>query len=200
MNLSVQLWTLAMMVMSGIGMGVAFDGYRVVSGRLQIGRLWIPVLDLLYWLLATLIVFRVLSASNEGEVRVYVFLGLLLGIALYFWLFSSSVIAFVVWLIQTIEKTFRFLVLCFDWLVLRPLLLIYRLVRVILGFLVVFSIFLFKIVVQLVSPLWRLLRWLLRPLTGLMMQKLEPAWKRWRIEERFKNSWNGLIKLWKRLF
>ncbi len=62
-----------MMLLSGIGMGVAFDSYRVVSNRLHIGRLWIPILDLLYWLAATLIVFRVLMANNDGEVRIYIF-------------------------------------------------------------------------------------------------------------------------------
>ena len=63
------------MLLSGIGMGVVFDGYRVVSDELRISRLWVPVFDLLYWIAATLAVFQVLSTSNEGEVRAYVFLG-----------------------------------------------------------------------------------------------------------------------------
>ncbi|XEC94972.1 spore cortex biosynthesis protein YabQ [Paenibacillus tarimensis] len=200
MSLDVQFWTLAMMLLSGIGMGVAFDGYRVLSNRLRIGRLWIPVLDMLYWLAATIIVFRVLSASNEGEVRVYVFLGLLLGIGCYFWLFSSTVIAIVVWLIETIQKIVRLLIRCFDWLVLKPIVLLYRFVRIILGFFVVFTIFLFKIVIQLLRPFYLLLGWAARPLTGLVRRFLGPHWTRLRVSERIRRVWDGLTGLWKKLF
>ncbi|RXZ79286.1 spore cortex biosynthesis protein YabQ [Paenibacillaceae bacterium] len=200
MNLEVQFWTLLTMLFTGFCMGAAFDVYRVVSSRLQIGRLWIPVLDLLYWLAATIVVFHVLSNSNEGEVRLYVFIGLLIGIAFYFWLFSSSVIAFVVWLLNMISKFIWFLGRCFDVMVIKPVLLFYKLLRVLLGLLAAFAIFLGKVVLQLLRPFWLLLRWLLRPLYRFAAKLARPYWERMQIGSKFERFKGTLIALWKKWF
>lgn len=165
MSLQVQFWTLALMLMSGLGLGAAFDGCRVVSHRLGLGRMWLPVLDLLYWLAATLAVFRVLTAGNEGEVRLFVFVGLLLGVACYFWLFSRMVIRLVEGLIAAVKLTIRLLLRTLDLLLLKPLLLLWRMVRSILGFLLVIAMFLFRFVLHLIRPFWLVFRWLTAPLT-----------------------------------
>ncbi len=200
MNLSVQFETLAMMLLSGIGMGIAFDSYRVVSNRLHIGRIWIPIMDLLYWLVATLLIFRVLLAKNDGEVRIYVFLGLLIGTGFYFWLFSSTVISFVVWLIETLHKLFRFLIRCFQLLVIRPLLLLYKLARVLLGFAVALSLFTIKLIGQLLRPFWLLLCWLLRPAIRPIWRRIEPWWRRLDLAGRFIRGWARCKTLWKSWF
>lgn len=201
MSLSVQFLTLAMMLLSGVGMGAAFDGYRVVSNRLRIGRWLVPVLDLLYWLAATLVVFRVLAASNEGELRFYVFLGLLLGIGFYFWLFSSAVIAFVVWLMDMLQRIWRLFLNCLDWVVLKPLFLLGKLLRVMAGFVLAFTVLLFRIVLQLLKPFWLILRWMLGPLwrpaaraIGPWIGKLQLAgrWREWTSRVRVRwNKWFG---------
>lgn len=199
MSLNVQAVTLAMMLLSGIGMGAAFDGYRVVSNHLRIGRMWIPLLDLAYWIAATLVVFRVLSSSNDGEVRAYVFLGLLIGIAFYFWLFSSTVIRFVVWLIRAVQWIARVIAKCFTIFIIKPIVLVYRLVRFIVGLIMAIGIFICKMILQVLRPFWLLLRWLLRPLARLVRPWVErPAmavwlWgQRWgaRIKRAWTNFWN----------
>nr|WP_269846525.1 spore cortex biosynthesis protein YabQ [Paenibacillus roseus] len=198
--MSVQFGTLMMMLLSGIGMGIAFDSYRVVSNRLHIGRLLIPILDLLYWLAATIIVFRVLMANNDGEVRIYIFIGLLIGIGFYFWLFSSTVIAFVVWLIETIRKLIRFLVRCFELLVIKPMLILYKLVRVLLGFALAISLFILKLTGQLLRPFWLLLAWMIRPAVRPLWRAIEPYWKKIDIAGRFIRIRTSCIALWKRWF
>ncbi|MBD2848419.1 spore cortex biosynthesis protein YabQ [Paenibacillus sp. IB182496] len=178
MTLTVQFGTLAAMVLSGLGLGAAFDGYRVVSGKIKIGKLWFPVLDLLYWLAATLVVFRILSASNEGELRAYVFLGLLIGIAFYFWLLSSIVISFMVWLINTIQRTVAFIARCLHLLVVRPLAFLLRLLRMALGLL-------WAGVLVLLRPLGKLLWWLAGPPLRAVWRGIEPLVAKLHIAERF---------------
>ncbi|UVI30369.1 spore cortex biosynthesis protein YabQ [Paenibacillus spongiae] len=204
MSLSVQWLTMAMMLLSGIGMGVVFDGYRVVSDELKINRWWIPVFDLLYWIAATVIVFQVLSASNEGEVRTYVFLGLLLGIGCYYWLFSRIVVRLVHGLIRATRAIIQFAVRAFVLLVIRPLGLLYKLAKLILAFLLAFTIFLFRIVLQLLRPLWVLVRWMTRPIArpaarwiaGLVV----PLAARWRLRERSESVTRFMMKCWKLVF
>lgn len=76
-----------------VGIGVlaafCFDLYRV-AGRLF--RFNVAVGDAIYWLLVTGLVFFLLLKTNEGEVRVYVLLGLAAGGWLYFRFASSRVV------------------------------------------------------------------------------------------------------------
>lgn len=200
MSLDVQFLTLFMMVVSGIGMGAAFDGYRVVSNELRIGRLWVPVLDLLYWTAATLIVFRVLIASNEGELRMFVFIGLFIGIAFHFWLLSSTVIRIVQWLVGAVRWFIGTLIRLFNMLIVRPIIGLYRLSRVFLGFVLVISMFLFRIVVQLLRPFWLLLSWLLRPLTRPLWALLQRWSAAMRLPQRWARIRGVIIRLWNKWF
>ncbi|RAP73337.1 spore cortex biosynthesis protein YabQ [Paenibacillus montanisoli] len=190
------------MLVSGIGMGIVFDGYRVISDELRISRLWIPIFDLLYWIAATLVVFQVLSSSNEGEVRAYVFIGLLLGIGCYYWLFSRITMKLVQVLIRTTKAIIRFMIRAFDMLIIRPLVLLYRIGKLFLAFLRAFAIFLFKIVVQLVRPFWLLTAWMTRPIWKPLLRYwkrwVNPIIAKWRVPERIASLRAGASKLWQR--
>lgn len=203
MSLSVQWLTMATMLLSGIGMGIVFDGYRVVSDELKISRLWIPVLDLLYWIAATIVVFQVLSSSNEGEVRVYVFLGLLIGICLYYWLFSKITMKLTHILIGTVRAIIHFVIRAFMLLVIKPLLLLYRISRVILAFLRAFTIFIFKIVLQLVRPFWKLFTWMTKPIWKPVVRywtsRVNPIIAKWRLKERALAVKDRAVCFWERL-
>ncbi|PZD94895.1 spore cortex biosynthesis protein YabQ [Paenibacillus sambharensis] len=163
------------MMLSGIGMGAAFDGYRVVSNQLRIGRIWVPVLDLLYWTAATLIVFRMLIASNDGEVRFYVFLGLFIGISFYFWLLSRTMIRIVEWLMEALRRLWTAAVRTFELLIIKPVILAYRLLKITAGFLIVCTMFLFRIVVQLLRPFWLFLSWIFKPLVRPLWDWMKQA-------------------------
>ncbi|HZG77746.1 MAG TPA: spore cortex biosynthesis protein YabQ [Paenibacillus sp.] len=171
MTLSVQFLTMAAMMLSGAALGLLFDGYRVLSGELRFPRWIIPPLDILYWAVGTVAVFRVLFLSNGGEVRIYVFLALMIGVSFYFALLSGFAVKTIRWTIGRVKALIRLLIRLGDLLVVRPLVGLYRLVIVILGFLAALSIFLGKLVLQLLYPLWKIARWLFRPL-GRRLYKL----------------------------
>ncbi|XID91800.1 spore cortex biosynthesis protein YabQ [Paenibacillaceae bacterium WGS1546] len=89
MSAAVQGMTIAYMMLCGLAMGLVFDVYRVASHRFRVARWLLPGLDVVYWAAATLCVFAVLLNSNQGEVRLYVFLGLGIGVTGYFGLLSG---------------------------------------------------------------------------------------------------------------
>ncbi|MBD2872657.1 spore cortex biosynthesis protein YabQ [Paenibacillus sp. IB182493] len=191
-----QWMTMAVMLLSGLGMGTVFDGYRVVSNELKFPRWWLPVLDVIYWMAAALVVFRALYASNNGEVRAYVFIGLAFGMILYYFLLSKIVIVLVKWLIGAVRKLVAFVLKCLDLLIVKPIKLIYKLIVVILGFGSALTIFLFKIVLQLFRPFWRLLAWLLRPAVRPLWRWLSPYVTGWRIRERLA-GFGRIIARWR---
>jgi len=165
MTLATQAFTLAVMLACGFAMGVVFDGYRVLTWQVPFLRKVVPVLDLLYWAGVTVFVFRALNGSNEGQLRSFVFLGLAAGALLYYVLLSKPTI----WLIRKLIDGFRWMIrlLCklFRILVIKPVLLLYKLLLAILGIAASVSIFLLKVVLQLLYPLRVLGRFLWR-LTG----------------------------------
>ncbi|QHW32139.1 spore cortex biosynthesis protein YabQ [Paenibacillus rhizovicinus] len=201
-SLSVQWWTMMTMLLSGIGMGIVFDGYRVVSDELRISRIWVPVFDLLYWIAATIAVFQVLSSSNHGEVRFYVFLGLILGIGCYYWLFSRITVSLVKLLIRTVRAITGFVIKTFELLIIKPLILFYRLAKLLVAFFRAFTMFLFKIVVQLVRPFWLLLSWMTKPIWKPAFRwwdkRVNPIITKWRVADRLKAGASAAAGLWQR--
>jgi len=152
----------------GCMLGGVLDMYRVITGLTRMKRWLIPLFDILYWLGAMVLVFRVLYLSNLGEVRLFVFLGLFAGLAVYYASISSYVIRLVRRLLLWLAACWRFTIRLFRVLVITPLVYVYRAVLAVLMFFGTTTIFLCKFVLQLVYPLWKLLRrlliWLARQL------------------------------------
>jgi len=200
MTLTMQWMTMAVMLLSGIGMGAVFDGYRVVSNELKFPRWWLPVLDILYWMAAAVIVFRVLYASNNGELRAYVFIGLAIGVIIYYVLFSKMIIGAVKWLIRAVRAVILFLWKCVEVLVIKPVLLLYKLAAVIVAFGSAFTIFLLKIVVQLVRPFWKFIVWLTNPIFRPIAGGLKNYMMKWQLFSKVKKLYRSVIDWWSKRF
>lgn len=74
-----QVNTFAVTIALGLIIGLAYDLLRALKTVIKISRRVQFFMDLGYWLLMTVIVFIALLASNWGEVRAYVFIGLSAG-------------------------------------------------------------------------------------------------------------------------
>lgn len=164
MTLHIQFFTLFTMFCSGLALGVLFDVCRVVFGKLRLPRYLLPLVDVIYWIVATILVFYVLMVSNEGQVRVFVFLGIGIGICFYFALLSHWIIWLLLILIRVLISLYRFAKKMVYLFLIKPIRGIYRLMVILFGFLIAMTVFLYKIVLQLLYPLWRLLLWMIRPL------------------------------------
>nr|WP_306220783.1 spore cortex biosynthesis protein YabQ [Cohnella sp. WQ 127256] len=153
--------TIASMMMCGLAMGLVFDVYRVASHRFNVARWLLPALDMIYWAAATLGVFSILLMNNEGEVRMYVFLGLGIGVTGYFGLFSSWVVKLSAKVIDGLKSLFHFVWKLFNTLLLTPLLWMIRLLAKLLdiAFIVTAALLLWvgKLVLMPVFALARLL-------------------------------------------
>ncbi len=82
----------ALTVAIGLLLGLLFDFYRVIRGRLHPGPLGTILGDLLFSLVATGVTFVLLIAGNWGELRLYVWVGFLLGAFSYHLLLSRSLV------------------------------------------------------------------------------------------------------------
>jgi spore cortex biosynthesis protein YabQ len=87
-----QLSTLIHMIVGGLITGLLFDLYRLVRGVIRPHRFITDLGDLLFWAVATIVMFIMLVNDNWGQVRVYVFLGWAIGLLFYRAILSSSFI------------------------------------------------------------------------------------------------------------
>lgn len=189
MTLHTQFVTMGMMLLGGLSLGGLFDLYRVLASQLKAPRYAYYLLDLVFWLIGTLLVFKLLYASNLGEVRMFIFLGILVGIAAYFLMFSRTVIQCILWMIRFVKALIRIGIRTVEIFVITPILWMYKVVILFLGFLLAIAIFLYKIMLQLLYPVWKLIVWLTLP---LIRRIRFPSW--------INNSGRALSSFIRRLF
>lgn len=126
MSIKIQAITMLLMVGCGMTMGLLYDTYRVMKGQTGLRGWLVIICDLLFWASCTFLVFGTLLRVNEGIVRLYLFIGMGIGTWIYFGLFTSFYIKWLLFLIKIIKSIYRFIVRLIQILIIKPLILIYQ--------------------------------------------------------------------------
>lgn len=90
-SLKVQSYIFLTSIYGGLLVGLVYDLYKVFRYFLKPKKIATIIEDVLFWFVITIIVFTVLIKSTWGELRGYIFIGLFMGVFLYF-KFISKVI------------------------------------------------------------------------------------------------------------
>lgn len=123
-SLGSQFYAFGIVLLAGTSLGIFFDLFRVLRGLLRPGFLSTPLLDLLFWALITPMLVLYLLLANWGELRGYVFIGLVLGFLFYRLLLSSLVVTVLLWSTRLLGGLLN-VIFCFIlWLVAAPLRLV----------------------------------------------------------------------------
>lgn len=124
-----QVYVFLATVAAGVGTGLLFDLFRAWRMLLRPGNLSTGIGDLLFWLLVSVGVFLVIFTVNNGELRWFELLGIILGSLTYFLAFSHCCL-------KTITALSKFLikiVLVILKIVLTPLAFLYKIVNKVAG-------------------------------------------------------------------
>lgn len=154
--------TLLVMAGCGMAMGICFDTVGAVVREFRFRRAIQALLDIVYWAAATIFVFQALLYANDGEVRLFIFIGLGIGVLLYALLAGTWYRRFIAkllrFLLAVIAQVFRLIRI----LLIRPLLVLYRLLiriaALVAGFVAAVAIFLGKFVLQWGMKWWKWIR------------------------------------------
>lgn len=125
MELSGQALTFAVTIAIGALLGILFDFYRVVQGLIRPRAVFTSVTDFIYWVVATVIIFFGLLASNWGELRAYVFIGLCGGAIIYFRLLSRYITAFFIRSLTILVWTFGWIRRMLNSVFLKPIIWVF---------------------------------------------------------------------------
>lgn len=162
MTLGMQFWTMFMMMCGGIIMGAIYDFFRLLHEQLKLPRWTIIPLDIIYWIVATILIFQLLYNSNQGQLRMFVYVGMVVGVLLYYFLFSKTTTQVLLFIFKMIKEIYRVIVRIIHILIVKPAIILYKAFLLILRFLQLFAIFLYKIMLQLLYPLWKIILWVKR--------------------------------------
>lgn len=173
-NLHTQYLTLIAMSISGAILGAVYDVYRIVLKQWRFLRILGPVFDLLFWLFALGLVFWALLWANNGDVRLYVFIILLLGLFLYRILFHKMVVKGTVGVILGIKALCLFVYRMVLMLIVKPLIMLIHIFIMLLRVVDRIAQFLENIILWPFAPLLRILykffRWIFRPVEKPCLQ------------------------------
>lgn len=86
-----QAFVFFLVIVWGNIVGVIFDGYRTLRQLFRPGFWGTSIGDTVFWLIVTSLTYLFLMLISWGEVRFYVFLGIVIGLIIYLKLFSKTV-------------------------------------------------------------------------------------------------------------
>ncbi|BCJ87400.1 spore cortex biosynthesis protein YabQ [Effusibacillus dendaii] len=200
MALELQYMTLLAMSLNGILLGAVFDICRVVLRQWKFLRWAKPLFDFSFWIFALFSVFSSLMWANNGELRMYVFVILLLGWVLYRVLLQRIVVGSTVGIIMGIRYICVMLWNIFVTVVVRPvktggqilIRLFYAFDRL-LKYLERVILWPFRISLRIILWLLRPVFRLLRPITDRLAKRLRP------ISSRMEHIWGKGKGIWEKL-
>lgn len=100
----IQLIKLCIFFATGLAIGILFDIFRILRKSFKTSNLITYLEDISFGILSFIIFIIVLLKYNNGEIRNYVIIGLLLGITLYICTISEYFIKINVFLISFFKK------------------------------------------------------------------------------------------------
>ena len=78
--------------LTGIVIGILFDFFRILRRSIKTSNIVTYIQDILFWILAGIIVLYSIWYFNNGELRTYVFLGLIIGVLIYMTTLSNIIV------------------------------------------------------------------------------------------------------------
>lgn len=101
-----QAYLFLIFTVNGMIIGLLFDFFRILRRSFKTKDFITYIQDVLFWILTGLILLYSIFVFNNGEIRLFMFLGVAIGVILYMLIISSYVIKINVYLINILKKIF----------------------------------------------------------------------------------------------
>ena len=90
--------------MTGVAIGILFDFFRILRRSIKTSNFITYIEDVLFWILTGLLVLYNIWYFNNGEIRIFMFLGIILGVLIYMSTLSNIIVKIFSTILQTIIK------------------------------------------------------------------------------------------------
>ena len=79
-----QLYTLFVFILSGAVIGILFDLFRILRKSFKTPDIITYIEDIIFWILTGLFLLYIIFKYSFGQLRIYMFVSLIIGIVIYF--------------------------------------------------------------------------------------------------------------------
>lgn len=111
-----QAYLFLIFTVNGILIGLLFDFFRIARKVFYTNDFITYIEDILFWILAGVIVLYSIFVFNNGELRLFMFLGIILGAFIYMLFVSSYIIKINVKIINILKKFFGIILIPFSFI------------------------------------------------------------------------------------
>lgn len=124
-----QAYIFLIFIINGLLIGILFDIFRILRKSFKTSDFITYMQDILFWTIAGFLIIFSIYKFNSGEIRIFIFLGLLVGIIFYLLTISKYFITINVKIItfisKVIEKIFiypiKFILRTINKIIIRPI-------------------------------------------------------------------------------
>lgn len=99
-----QAYLFLIFILNGIIIGLLFDFFRILRRSFKTNNIITYIEDILFWILTGIILLYSIFTFNNGQIRLYLILGVMIGIISYILTISSILININVKIIKFIKK------------------------------------------------------------------------------------------------
>ena len=99
-----QAYLFLIFILNGLLIGIVFDIFRILRRSFKTPNIITYIEDALFWIISVSIILYSLFVFNNGEIRGFIFIGLLFGIALYMLFISKTIIKIFVKIVTFIKN------------------------------------------------------------------------------------------------
>ena len=99
-----QAFLFLVFVLIGLIIGLLFDIFRILRISFKTKDIVTYVEDIVFWIITGILVLYSIFIFNNGEIRLFIFIGIAIGVILYIMLFSSYIIKCSVYIVNFIKK------------------------------------------------------------------------------------------------
>lgn len=87
-----QAYLLLVFTLTGVVIGLLFDFFRILRKSIKTPNFATYIEDILFWILTGFIILYNIWYFNDGEIRIYMFLGIIIGVLIYMSTLSKPII------------------------------------------------------------------------------------------------------------
>ena len=87
-----QAYLFLVFTLTGVVIGILFDFFRILRKSIKTPNFATYIEDILFWILTGIIILFNIWYFNDGEIRIYMFLGIIMGLLIYMSTLSKPII------------------------------------------------------------------------------------------------------------
>ena len=102
--INAQLYLFLIFILNGLLIGLLFDFFRILRKAIKTSDLITCIEDIIFWILTGLIILYTIFTYNNGEIRLFMFMAITIGIILYMLLISKFIMGISLKIINFVKK------------------------------------------------------------------------------------------------